>query len=242
MSADTHTPNTAMVLAAGLGKRMRSFSSKVSKPMVEVAGISLINRVLNKLDEAKIAKAVVNLHHKADQLEEHLNKRTSEPTIVFSFEKHELLETGGGVKNALPLLGEDAFFVINSDALWDDGETGALANMQSVWDEEKMDVLLLVYDTEKLANYSGNGDFYMDEAGVLTRPNDAKPKPFIFTGVQIINPALMAQFPDGIFSLNKVYDKANLAGRLYGVSHSGMWHHVGSGEEVQAAEKYYAQK
>jgi MurNAc alpha-1-phosphate uridylyltransferase len=235
-------PNTAMVLAAGLGKRMRSFSSDMPKPMVEIAGVSLINRVLDKLDKANITKAVVNLHHKAEQLVEHLGLRTNGPEIVFSDEKMSLLETGGGVRHALSLLGDDYFFVINSDALWGDGNDNTLLEMARFWDDDKMDVLLLVYETKNIPNYQGQGDFYLDTEGRLSRPNDGKTKQLLFTGIQIIHPRIVANFPERVFSLNKIYDKANEAGRLYGISHKGMWHHVGSKTEVEIVEKLYAQK
>ncbi|MCK5041304.1 MAG: nucleotidyltransferase family protein [Sphingomonadales bacterium] len=231
---------TAMVLAAGLGKRMRSFSSDVPKPMVEVSGVSLINRVLNKLEQAGISKAVVNLHHKSDQLKDHLALRTGGPEIVFSHETDMLLETGGGVKHALPHLGNDPFFVINSDALWTDGTSNTLTNMLQFWDAEKMDALLLVYPSKNIPNYQGQGDFCLDRANFLSRPDDGKVRPFVFTGIQIISPAIMAEFSDEVFSLNKVYDKASENGRLFGISHKGMWHHVGSGLEVAAAEKFYS--
>ena len=241
--AKTNTlPDSAMVLAAGLGKRMQSFSSDVPKPMVEVAGISLINRVLDKLNSAGIEKAVVNLHHKASMLEEHLTQRNTGPEIVISYEKDALLETGGGVKNALPLLGNKPFYVINSDALWHDGASSSLHALAKSWVDGQMDALLLLINTNKLDSYSGNGDFYMDDNGALSRPNDGIEKPYVFTGVQIINPAIFNEFEKGVFSLNAVYDKAALTGRLFGVAHSGMWHHVGSGDEVEIAEKFYSKK
>ena len=238
VKSNNTAPNTAMVLAAGLGKRMRSFSSAMPKPMVEVGGVSLINRVLNKLSQARISNAVVNLHHKGGQIEQHLAKRVGDPAIAFSHE-NTLLETGGGVKNALSLLGDNPFFVINSDALWHDHKTNALTDMQQFWDKEKMDVLLLLYATKNIPDYQGSGDFYLETTGLLSRPDDGKTKPYIFTGVQIINPDIMSEFSEGVFSLNKVYDKANSNGRLFGMAHKGIWHHVGCGAEVEVAERFY---
>lgn len=235
----TKTPiQSAMVLAAGLGRRMQGYNSQIPKPMVEIAGRSLINRVLDRLDEAGIHKAVVNLHHKADMLEGHLAKRTTGPKIIYSYEKDILLETGGGVKKALPLLGADPFFVINSDSLWSDGQKNSLHTLAKKWQNDKMDVLLLLVDTNNLPSPT-KGDFDMTPNGQLSRTKKTTDN-YIFMGVQIINPKIFNGLEEGVFSLNKIYDQAINKGRLFGVVHSGQWHHVGSKNEVEIAEQFYS--
>jgi MurNAc alpha-1-phosphate uridylyltransferase len=221
-----------MVLAAGLGTRMRPLTNSRPKPLVEVAGQTLIDRVLDRLDEAGVETAIVNTHYQAEMLEQHLKAR-ERPRIHFSRET-ELLDTGGGVRKALPLLGQGPFFTINADALWTDGERGTLALLAARWDEALMDALLLLHPIENASGYSGSGDFERLPGGRLYRQNAA---PFVFAGVQILHPRLFKDTPEGAFSLNLLYDQAQAAGRLFGQVHNGGWHHVGTMEARNEAEE-----
>ena len=229
-------PEKAMVLAAGLGTRLRPLTETRPKPLVEINGRALIDHVLDRLDAAGIKEAVVNTHHLADQVEKHLEGRSS-PKIRLSPEK-ELLETGGGVAKALAMLGSQPFFVVNVDALWLNGPFDALRRMAATWDDGRMDGLLLLHSTVDAYGYRGVGDFCADGDGLLTRPPEGEVSPWLFTGIQILHPRLFAHAPGGAFSLNVLYGQAMEAGRLYGAVHDGEWFHVGTPEGVEEAETY----
>ena len=218
----------AMILAAGLGTRMRPLTDTRPKPMVEVAGRTLLDWALARVEDAGITNAVVNTHYFADQIEGHLKSRTS-PDITISFED-PLLETGGGIEKALPHLGDQPFFVGNSDGLWLDGDVNALTRLAQAWDDGAMDGLLLVHNPARALGYDGEGDFVMNEAGQLTRKRDARTvaPAFVFTGVQLLHPRLFDEAPGGIYSMNVLYNKALAEGRLYGLVHDGEWFHVGT--------------
>lgn len=224
--------DTAMVLAAGLGTRMQPLTEDQPKPLISLAGQSLIDRVLDHLDEAGVSKIVVNTHYKAEMLERHLSKRDN---LTFSPEP-DLLETGGGVKNALPLLGDDRFFVVNSDAAWLDGPTPTLYRLSQAWDESEMDALLLFQRIVSVRGTVGPGDFFLDSTGIATRRRERAVAPFLFTGVQILHPRLFEKAPDGPFSLNLLYDAAEEAGRLRAIVHDGEWYHVGTPRQREIAE------
>lgn len=230
------TPTHAMVLAAGLGTRMKPITDDLPKPMIEVAGRTLVDHVIDRLEEAGVTDVVVNLHHFADRLESHLKARSS-PNIVFSPEP-ELLETGGGVRNALPLLGTDPFYVINSDALWLNGPMNTFERMVQVWNPETMDGLLLLHSTVDAYGYRGRGDFCADADGKLTRRPEMEVSPWLFTGIQLFHPRLFENAPEGAFSLNQLYDQALEAERLYGIIHDGEWFHVGTPAGLAEAETY----
>ncbi len=223
---------TAMVLAAGLGTRMKPLTETRPKPLIPLAGKTLIDRVLDHLNASGVAEIVVNTHYKAEMLEMHLAKRDG---VVFSPEP-DLLETGGGVKNALPQLGNSAFFVVNSDAVWLDGPTPALQRMMRAWDEEKMDALLLLQRTVAVRGPAGRGDFFLDSDGYVARRQERAIAPYLFAGIQILHPRLFNGAPDGAFSLNLLYDQAEEAGRLRGIVHDGEWYHVGTPEQREIAE------
>jgi len=227
-------PSTAMVLAAGLGQRMRPITDKMPKPLVPLRGEAMLDTILDRLQAHGIAKVVVNLHYLGEMIEVHLKGRT-QPEIVFSHER-DLLETGGGVKKALPLLGEVPFFVLNGDVCWLDGITPALARLAAAWDEEQMDALLLLHPTCSAFGYEGIGDYFMDPFGRLRRRQERQIAPFIYAGIQILHPRLFEDAPEGSFSLNKLYDKAQDAGRLWGLRHDGEWYHVGTPAELRAVE------
>lgn len=237
-TAPDTAPDTAMLLAAGLGTRMRPLSGAVPKPLLEVGGRTMLDRTLDKAVEAGVTRAVVNTHHLATQIERRLAARTA-PEIVVSHEP-EILDTGGGVLNALGLLGDAPFFVLNSDTVWEDGPTPALRRLAGAWDPAGMDALLLVHPTVAATGYAGDGDFFMDIEGRLVRRGEAEIAPFVFTGSQILSPALFDGMAPGVFSLNRVYDRALERGRLYGIRHDGAWHHVGTPDGFERVSRLYA--
>lgn len=224
-------PRTAMVLAAGFGKRMRPLTDTIPKPLLAVGGRTMLDRALDKAANAGVKKAVVNAHYLADKIADHVAGRTS-PAIVVCHEK-DILETGGGVLNALDDLGAAPFYVLNSDTVWDDGPTPALDRMAAAWDPARMDALLLLQPTVAAFGYGGKGDFHMDVEGRLTRRAENDIAPFVFTGNQILNPALFDGRTPGRFSLNAVYDRALETERLYGIRHDGAWYHVGTPDSLQ---------
>lgn len=227
-------PRVAMVLAAGLGKRMRPLTDTMPKPLLPVSGRTLIDRVLDRFQDIDIERVVVNLHYLRPALETHLNRRHA-PKIEHSPEE-ALLETGGGVKHALPRLGGAPFYVANADVLWLDGKQSALRRLAQAWDDTTMDALLLLQSTVSAIGYDGSGDYFADGAGRLTRRKGQTVAPFIFAGVQILHPRLFKGAPEGAFSLNRLYDRAQEAGRLWGLRHDGLWFHVGTPEGLAETE------
>lgn len=225
-------PN-AIVLAAGLGLRMRPLTDDAPKPLLKVAGKPLIDHTLDWLAASGVTQAVVNSHYKAKMLEAHLAKRKS-PNIIISREE-ALLETGGGINKALPLIGGDIFFSANSDALSLGGKTPALTRLLAHWDEARMDALLLVHPVESAIGYDGRGDFFLED-GKLRRRGEAASAPFVFTGVQILHRRLFDGAPKGAFSLNMLYDK-NLS-RIGALVHDGDWLHVGDPAGLKKAEAF----
>ncbi len=230
-------PTHAMVLAAGLGTRMRPITDKTPKPLVKVNGRSLIDHSLDRLVDGGITDAVVNLHHFGDQIERNLKLR-DDPSITFSWEKEERLETGGGVKQALGGLGTEPFWVVNSDSLWLNGPTSMMDRMCHVWDDTRMDGLLLLHSTVDAYGYDGTGDFNAEPDGKLSRRQELEITPWLFTGIQILHPRLFKAAPDGAFSLNILYDQALDSGRLFGMVHDGEWFHVGTADGLADAEEY----
>jgi MurNAc alpha-1-phosphate uridylyltransferase len=222
----------AMVLAAGLGLRMRPITLTLPKPLVPVAGRTMLDRVLDHLDQTGADLKVVNLHWLGETIRSHLD---GQPDIVFSDEK-ELLETGGGVAKALPLLGADPFFVCNADIIWTDAGEPALSRLARAFDPARMDGLLLLSPVATAFGYEGRGDFHLGADGRLTRRKPDETTPFLFAGVQILHPRLFDFHPGGAFSLNLLYDKAIAAGRLFGVVHEGGWYHVGTPAALSEAE------
>lgn len=229
------TPNRAFVLAAGLGTRMRPYNGHIPKPLVEVGGKSLIDYSLDRLAGVGVETAVVNVHHLADALERHLAAR-QRPQIVISDERAELLGTGGGIAKALPLLGGEPFFLVNSDTVWLDGVRPNFTRLAEAFDPKAMDALLLLAPTAGSIGYTGRGDFAMLPDGRLRRRAENQVVPFVYAGAAILTPALFADAPAGAFSLTKLFDRAGDAGRLYGLRLEGVWMHVGTPEAVAAAE------
>lgn len=233
-------PTTAMVLAAGLGKRMRPLTITRPKPLVEVGGRTLLDRALDHLRDAGVARAVVNVHYFADQVAAHIARGTQGIDIALSDERTLLLETGGGVAKALPLIDCDPFYVVNSDNLWVDGSIDTLKLLAQRWDPAVMDALLLLVPLARATGYDGRGDFYMDPVGRLRRRVEHRIAPYVFSGVQLLSKALFDGEPAEPFSLNRVYDKALKEKRLFGAVHQGLWFHVGTPAAVTATEALLA--
>jgi MurNAc alpha-1-phosphate uridylyltransferase len=229
------TPRTAMVLAAGLGTRMRPLTDTKPKPLVEVAGKALLDHTLDRLAAAGVERAVVNVHYLGDQVERHVAGRTR-PRVVISDERGELLGTGGGVVKALPTLGNDPFFHLNSDSIWIEGTTPNLDRMAQAFDRSTMDALLLLAPTTESVGYNGRGDFTMGADGRLTRRDERDLAPFVFAGVAILSPSMFAGAPSGEFSLTTLFDRAAEAGRLHGLRLEGLWMHVGTPPAIAEAE------
>jgi MurNAc alpha-1-phosphate uridylyltransferase len=228
-----------MVLAAGLGTRLRPLTDERPKPLISVHGRTLLDRTLDRLVEGGVTRAVVNVHWKAEMVRAHLATRR-DLAIEISDESDALLETGGGVARALPLLGAEPFLVVNSDMIWRDWHGSSLERMGARWNPEVMDALLLMQTTVFAIGYDGMGDFAMDPDGRLTRRDSRFVSPFVFTGVQILHPRLFENCPAGAFSLNRLYDKAQEAGRLFGLRHYGDWMDVGTHAGIAAAEEELA--
>lgn len=229
-----------MVLAAGLGKRMRPITDTIPKPLVRVFGKTLLDYGLDALEAAGVQKAVINTHYFADQIEAHVADR-ERPEILISDERRQLLDSGGGIRNALGLLGEDPFIVLNADSFWLEGIKPNLEHLAAVFDQEKMDILLLLSGTTNAIGYYGNGDFQMDPGGALTRRCEREIAPFVYAGAAIINPAIFENTPNEAFSMNLLFDRAIEANRLYGARMEGIWLHVGTPEAIQEAENAIAQ-
>jgi len=228
------TPKTAMVLAAGLGKRMRPLTDDRPKPLIEVAGKPLIDYALDRFAAAGVTRAVVNVHYFADMMEAHLASRAA-PEILISDERALLLETGGGLKKAAPLLGDAPFFCTNTDAILLDESGEACARLAEAFDTARMDALLLLVPRARASGYDGAGDFELFEDGRIAFRAGAS-APHVFTGLQILSPRLLEGAPDGPFSTRLLWDKALKAGRLFGALHHGFWMHVGDFEGLKAAE------
>jgi MurNAc alpha-1-phosphate uridylyltransferase len=234
-SRRTAVPRCAMILAAGLGTRMRPLTDAMPKPLVAVGGKPLINHVLDHLAAVGVETAVVNVHHFADQIEQHLKPRRA-PKIVISDERDAVLGTGGGVVKALPLIGAAPFFVLNSDTLWIDGVKPNLEQLAAAFEPAAMDALLLLAPTATSVGYGGRGDFAMAPDGKLRRRPEREVVPFVYAGIAILSPALLRDAPHGAFALTQLFDRAIEQERLYGLRLEGVWMHVGTPDAVAAAE------
>ena len=232
----TEIGERAMILAAGLGVRMRPLTLTTPKPLVEVAGKSLIDYAFDRLRRDGVREAVVNVHYHADQIERWVRAQTS-PKITISNERAELLDTGGGIAKALPYLGPRPFFVLNSDSFWIDGAGRALQRLRELWDGEKMDSLLLLCAVTSAIGYDGRGDFHMDPDGRLKRRIPGGVAAFVYAGCFVVAPELFADAPEGPFSINLLWDRAAARGRLFGLRHDGIWIHVGTKDSIAYAEK-----
>lgn len=232
-------PRRAMILAAGLGKRMRPITDAIPKPLVHVHGRPLIDYGLDALERAGMEKIVVNVHYLPEQVEAHLTARGNSG-IVVSDERDQLLDSGGGVAKALPELGGDPFYVLNADSFWIEGYRPNLGHMSRVWNDDRMDVLVLLAGMANSIGYSGAGDFTMDPEGRLARRGERHVAPFAYAGAAIMHPRLFTDLPEGPFSLNLLFDRAIENERMYGIRLDGLWLHVGTPEGIHEAEEAIA--
>ena len=224
-------------MAAGLGKRMRPLTGTRPKPLIEVAGQTLLDHALEHLKAAGVKKAVVNVHYLADALEAHLKRRVEGIQIAISDERDGILETGGGLVRALPLIDADPFFCVNSDNLWIDGPVDSLRLLASSWDEERMDALLLLVPLARATGHGGQGDFHMSATGALRRRKRGAVAPFVYTGIQMMSKRLLeGELPEGPFSTNLLWDRAIEAGRCFGAVHQGLWFDVGTPQNLKKTE------
>jgi MurNAc alpha-1-phosphate uridylyltransferase len=235
----TKKPARAMIMAAGLGTRMRPLTDTRPKPLVTVQGKALIDHAIDRLVAAGVTLIVVNIHYKAQMLRDHLARRR-DVAIRISEESDSLLGTGGGVVKALPLFGDEAFFIHNSDTLWVERDGSALDAMMARWNPQDMDALLLLAPLTHAMGYAGKGDFLMDAQNRLARFTPGPAMPFAYPGVQIVHPRLFAAAPKGAFSTNLVWDRAIAKKRLSGIVLDGMWLHVGTAHDRDAAETFLA--
>jgi MurNAc alpha-1-phosphate uridylyltransferase len=227
-----------MVLAAGLGLRMRPLTERMPKPLVQVAGQTLLDHVLNKLGDVGVSEAIVNVHYLPDQIIDHVAGR-AKPCVIISDERNQVLGTGGGIVKALPLLGQAPFFLVNADTLWIDGVRSNLARLAETFDPARMDILLLMAPTASSIGYNGNGDYAMLPDGALRKRKEHQVVPFVYAGAAIISPSIFADAPSGEFSLTKMFDAANAQERLFGLRLDGMWMHVGTPDAVAEAEEAF---
>lgn len=225
--------DTAMILAAGFGTRMRPITDHTPKPLVPLAGRTLIDHGIDRLVAVGVKRVVVNTHYKAAMMEDHLAQRR-DVEIVLSHEE-TLLDTGGGVKNALKHLG-DAFYVLNADVFWLNGRTPALIRLAHMWDPARLDAFLLLQRTTSAVGYDGMGDFVVDPLGRVRRRRELEVAPHIYGGIEILSQRFFAGSPDGVFSLNPLWNKALAAGRLEALVHDGEWFHVGTPQGLAASE------
>ncbi len=229
-------PHVAMIMAAGKGTRMGALSDQLPKPLVSVNGTPLLTRIMDHCFQEGVGKAVVNVHHLADQVEDHLSTRKIGPEVIISDERSELLETGGGVMKALPLIGGNPFYVINSDALWHDEDTRLLQQLAAKWDAGAMDILLIAIPTENAMGYDGVGDFYMNDDGVVSLRGDRESAPYMFGGVRIMKPCVFDGETLGAWSMRRLFRKAAANGRLHATVYNGHWMHVGDIQALASAE------
>ena len=228
-------PKRAMILAAGIGKRMRPVTVTTPKPLVEIGGRALIDRALDRLERAGVERVVINVHYLAQLIRVHVGRRGS-PDIVISDETDKLLDTGGGIVKALPDLGEEPFYLLNADSCWVEGARPNLEWLANAWRDDTMDALLMLASTVHAVGYSGRGDFRMDPAGRLVRRPEREVAPFAYAGAAILHPRLFAGRKVEPFSLNEAFNEALEAGRLFGMRMDGLWLHVGTPEAIREAE------
>jgi N-acetyl-alpha-D-muramate 1-phosphate uridylyltransferase len=233
-------PKTAMVMAAGIGSRMRPLTATRPKPLITVAGKTLLDHTLDRLKAAGVARAVVNVHYFADALEAYMAAHVRGLDIIVSDERAQLLETGGGLIKAKDLIPDDPFLCVNSDNIWVDGPTDALNHLAARWDDDEMDALLLVIPHARANNHGGRGDFHLDPGGRLSRRKPGRVAPFVYTGIQMLSKRLLVDAPDGPFSTNLFWDRAMAAGRCFGLVHQGLWFDVGTPQAIPRTEAMLA--
>lgn len=233
--------DTAMIMAAGKGTRMMPLTADRPKPLIEVGGVPLLDHVLDHLRDAGVGKIVVNVHYRAEQVEEHLAASASDLDVCISDERDLLRDTGGGLVHALPMISDDPFICVNADNWWTNAGENAISRLMAQWDDTSMDVLMLLIPLEAAYNSQGNGDFNMDEAGRLSRRQGELPASYVWTGVQMLSKRLIVDPPADVFSTNIFWDRAIAAGRCMGVVHDGLWFDVGYPAAVTATEQRLAE-
>ncbi len=239
---DAAVPETAMVMAAGLGKRMRPLTATRPKPLIEVAGKTMLDHTFDHLRAAAVKRAVVNVHYLADQVEAHLKARARDIEVLISDERRQLMETGGGIVQAREMLGDKPFFTVNSDTMWVDGPIDALRQLAATWDGDKMDALLLVVPLARAHCHRGQGDFRIDALGRITeRRKPGRVAPFVYAGAQVLHPRVIRDWPEGPFSTNLFWNRAMEHGRLWGAVHQGLWFDVGTPAAVKETEAILAE-
>ncbi len=237
-TASSSRITTAMTLAAGLGTRMRPLTNERPKPMVELAGRPLIDHILDRLEMAGINRCIVNLHYRAEVLENHLLQRHRPPAIVFSDERQALLDTGGGIRKALPLIGRQPFMLHNCDSLYDRNACNNLLRLLAAFDPPAMDAMLLLANRHASLGYQGPGDFFFEQDARLRRRRAGETSPHVYAGIAVLHPRLFDNSPEGPFSLNLLWDRALQQGRVYGLPFEGLWMHTGTPEDLLEAEKH----
>ena len=225
-----------MIMAAGMGTRMRPLTNNTPKPLLRVAGTTLLDHVLEHVERAGISNVVVNVHYLAEQVEAHLADAPHGWNVTVSDERALLRDTGGGLVQALPMIGADPFYCINADNWWTDGAENALVRLAEAWDDATMDVLMLVTPHARAGNTQGTGDFDMDDAGRLSREGDPRPRPYVWTGIQLLSKRLIIDPPSDVFSTNVFWNRAIGEGRCYGLVHDGLWFDVGYPAAITATE------
>ena len=236
MSGSPSAPQTAMVMAAGLGTRMRPLTSNRPKPLVRVGGVTLLDHVLDQLRSAGIGRIVVNVHYLSDQIEAHLADFAQDFDVTISDERDLLLDTGGGLVRAKPLISGDPFYCINADNWWSDHGDNSMLRLAAAWDAARMDVLMLMVPVDRAGNTQGSGDFDMDSAGRLSREGAKRPRDYVWTGVQLMAKSIITDPPSEAFSTNVFWDRAIAAGRCFGLIHHGPWFDVGYPEAIAMTE------
>ncbi len=229
--------DTAMIMAAGLGTRMRPLTNDRPKPLVEVAGKTLLGHCLEQMEIADIKNIVINVHYRAEMVEQYMAHVPEFANIYISDEREKLLETGGGLIKAQPHLGDKPFFCLNSDNIWTNGVQNALLKLASSWDDEKMDALLLLVPKENAYCHKGPGDFFLADDDIIIRRGDKDSAPYIFTGIQIISHRLLRDAPKGAFSTNILWNRGIKEGRIYGTLHDAKWFDIGTPEAIPVAEE-----
>ncbi len=228
-------PKKAMILAAGLGTRMRPITDTTPKPLIKVHGKSMLDHALDSLKRSGVEEVVLNVHYLADQIEDHIRART-DMKIEISDERDQLLDSGGGIAKALPILGDDPFYLLNADSFWVEGCKPNLLRMAELWDKDEMDILLLLSSMATAVGFGSLGDFTMDADGRLERRTENNVAPFAYAGAAILDPSIFNDAPAGPFSLNRQFDEALEKQRLFGLRLEGLWLHVGTPEAIHEAE------
>lgn len=233
--------NTAMIMAAGKGTRMMPLTADRPKPLIEVAGVALLDHVLDHLRGADIGKVIINAHYRGDQVEQHMAENAGDFDVTISDERDLLLDTGGGLVKALPLIGDDPFICVNADNWWTDDGDNAFSRLTSVWDEDEMDVLMLVVPFAAANNTQGQGDFDLDDQNRLSRRKTGQQGSYVWTGIQVLAKRLIVDPPSDVFSTNIFWDRAIAGGRCFGLVHRGLWFDVGYPAAITATELKLAQ-